>query len=64
MTAPSTPQPDDTREALAAYSHDSAWAGWVRYMFSKGTFNADGTWTMPGWAVERISGKWILPMPS
>src|SRR5678815_3283618 len=44
---------DEIREALAAYSHDSAWGGWMRYMFGKGTMNADGTWTMPAWAVER-----------
>jgi hypothetical protein len=41
------------REALAAYSHDSAWSGWMRYMIGKGTLNEDGTWTMPAWAVER-----------
>lgn len=40
------------RELLAAYAHN-AWAGWMRYLFSKGTFNEDGTWTMPAWAVER-----------
>lgn len=40
------------REALAAYAHD-AWSGWMRYMLSKAPLNADGTWTMPAWAVER-----------
>lgn len=44
---------DDIRELLAAYSHDAAWSGWLRYQFSKGTFNDDGSWTMPAWAVER-----------
>ena len=39
-------------ERLAEYSH-SAWAGWMRYMFDRGTFNDDGTWTMPDWAVKR-----------
>ncbi len=43
----------DVREQLAAYSHDSAWGGWMRYMIAKGTLNPDGTWTMPAWAVER-----------
>lgn len=43
----------DLREALASYSHNQAWSGWMRYMFSKGELNADGTWTMPAWAVER-----------
>lgn len=42
------------REALAEYAHD-AWAGWMKWLFSKGTFNSDGTWTMPKWAVERWS---------
>lgn len=25
----------------------------MRYQFSKGAMNDDGTWTMPAWAVER-----------
>jgi hypothetical protein len=25
----------------------------MTYLFSKGAFNEDGTWTMPVWAVER-----------
>jgi len=45
----------DIRERLAEYSHDLAWSGWMKYMFSKGIFNPDGTWTMPQWAVERWS---------
>jgi len=53
MATPPTPPPDALREALAAYSHDAAWAGWMQYQFSKGTLNEDGTWTMPAWAVER-----------
>lgn len=40
------------REKLAELAHDQ-WAGWMEYLFSKGTFNEDGTWTMPVWAVER-----------
>ena len=43
----------NVRERLAAYSHDSAWSGWMRYMLGKGTCNDDGSWTMPAWAVER-----------
>lgn len=39
-------------ERLAAYAHN-AWSGWMAYMLSKGTFNEDGTWTMPKWAVDR-----------
>jgi len=40
------------REGLAEYAHD-AWAGWMKYMFEKGTLNEDGTYTMPAWAVMR-----------
>lgn len=40
------------REKLANLCH-SQWSGWMKYLFSKGTFNADGTWTMPRWAVDR-----------
>jgi hypothetical protein len=40
------------REELAAYAHD-AWSGWMDYIFSKGIFHDDGTWTMPAWAAER-----------
>ncbi len=40
------------REQLAQLAH-SQWSGWMEYLFSKGTFNDDGTWTMPAWAVER-----------
>jgi len=43
----------EIRDALARYSHDSAWAGWMKYMFEKGTENPDGTWTMPASFVER-----------
>ncbi len=40
------------REELAELAHDQ-WSGWMQYLFSKGTFNNDGTWTMPAWAVDR-----------
>lgn len=42
----------DLRERLAALAHEQ-WSGWMKWQFSKGTFNADNTWTMPTWAVER-----------
>lgn len=32
----------DVREKLADYAHE-AWAGWMKYMFSKSTRNQDGT---------------------
>lgn len=40
------------REALANLAHEQ-WSGWMRYLFAKGVFNSDGTWTMPKWAVDR-----------
>jgi len=43
---------DETIEKLAEYAHE-AWAGWIRYMFSKGTIYPDGSLTLPDWAVER-----------
>lgn len=40
------------REELAKLA-DEQWLKWIHYLFSKGTLNEDGTWTMPTWAVER-----------
>lgn len=40
------------REKLAALCH-TQWSGWMSYMFSKGTLNDDGTWTMPQEFVAR-----------
>ena len=40
------------REKLAELAHNQ-WSGWMIYLFSKGEFNEDGTWTMPKWAVDR-----------
>ena len=42
----------DEREAMAAQCHEM-WSGWMRWMFQKGTYNADGTWTMPAENVQR-----------
>lgn len=39
-------------EALAAEQH-KIWAHWMEYQFSCGTFEADGSWTMPAHKVER-----------
>ncbi len=44
--------PLNTKESLANLCHEQ-WSGWMEYLFSKGVFNNDGTWTMPSWAVER-----------
>lgn len=48
------------REKLAELSHGQ-WSGWLRYMFSKGTFNKNGTWTMPSWAVSRWKRQMDTP---
>lgn len=34
------------RELLADIQH-AIWAHWMKYMFTQGTYNDDGTWTMP-----------------
>ena len=49
------------RELLAAYAHDEAWSGWMRYVFDKSTFNADGSVTIPTWAVERWGRQIATP---
>jgi len=41
-------------ELLAEFAHKQ-WSGWMEYLFEKGTYNSDGTWTMPKWAVDRWS---------
>ena len=41
------------REALADYAHH-AWSGWMDYLFSKGIFHDDGTWTMP----KEFADRW------
>lgn len=48
------------REQLAALEH-SQWSQWMEYQFDKGTFNSDGTWTMPAWAVERWQRQMRTP---
>lgn len=47
-------------ECHADLEHE-IWASWMRYLFSKGTRNPDGTWTMPAWAVERWSRQMNTP---
>ena len=48
------------REKLAELCHEQ-WSGWMHYLFSKGMFNKDGTWTMPAWAVERWKQQMEMP---
>lgn len=50
----------EQREKLAAYAHE-AWAGWMRYLFTKAPVNSDGTWTMPDWAVTRWQRQMNTP---
>lgn len=50
-------KPGDKREQLADYAHQ-AWAGWMRYLFTKGTMNEDGSFTIAADSVDR----WIRQM--
>ena len=50
----------EVREKLSALCHGQ-WAGWKVYQFSKGTYNADGSWTMPKWAVDRWTRQMKTP---
>lgn len=47
----------DIIEKLADLEHDS-WSRWMKYLFSKGEFNENGTWTMPASLVLR----WLRQM--
>ena len=42
----------ELREKLAQYAHE-AWSGWMDYLFTKGTFNDDGTFTINDISVSR-----------
>jgi hypothetical protein len=42
----------ELRNDLAELCH-SQWSNWMKYLFSKGTFNDDGSWTMPSSYVTR-----------
>lgn len=48
------------REALSDVSH-SIWSHWMRWMFSVGKFNDDGTWTMPADKAERWQRQMNTP---
>lgn len=43
---------NELREHLAGYAHD-AWAGWMKHLFKCSNENADGSVTIPEWAVKR-----------
>jgi len=51
---------DQLREALAAQEH-ARWSRWMRWMFDCGTYNPDGTWTMPADKVERWTRQMNTP---
>jgi hypothetical protein len=40
------------RELMAAAQH-KIWAHWMGHLFDQGSFNEDGSWTMPKDKVER-----------
>lgn len=48
------------RERLANLCHEQ-WSGWMNYMFDKGVFNKDGTWTMPKEFVDRWGRQMLTP---
>lgn len=50
----------DLREQIADVQHD-IWSHWMRWMFTTGTFNADGTWTMPAAKAERWQRQMETP---
>jgi len=40
------------KDSMAAAQH-LIWSNWMKHQFDQGTFNEDGTWTMPKEKVER-----------
>ena len=51
---------DRQREKVANLCHEQ-WSGWMEYMFSKASFNDDGTWTMPPELVRRWGRQMVTP---
>ena len=47
-------------EGIADVQH-AIWAHWMAYMFTQGTYNADGSWTMPAAKVERWTRQMNTP---
>jgi len=48
------------REALASNAHD-AWAGWMRWVYDKGTWNPDGSFTINPASAERWARQMGTP---
>jgi hypothetical protein len=44
------------REAIADHAH-RVWTKWLSYMFGKGVFNDNGTWTLPKDFVDRWTAQ-------
>jgi hypothetical protein len=44
------------REKLAEHAHKQ-WVRWIKYLLSVGTFNPDGSWTMPAYVVVQWQQK-------
>jgi hypothetical protein len=55
-----TVQKEFLRDALAAYAHDT-WSRWVRYQFTIGTKNPDGSFTIPPDKVARWDRQMNTP---
>jgi hypothetical protein len=51
---------DDQIEKLANYAHD-AWSRWMKYLFSKGIKNEDGSFTIDNESVSRWEREMITP---
>jgi hypothetical protein len=47
-------------EALAEYAH-TAWSGWMEYMFSKGCYNTDDSFTIPASLAQRWERQLSTP---
>lgn len=47
-------------ESIAAVQH-AIWSHWMRYMFTCGQFDPDGTWHMPAFKAERWQRQMDTP---
>jgi len=50
----------DLRECIADVQH-AIWAHWMKYMFSCGAFNPDGSWVMPADKAKRWTRQMNTP---
>ena len=54
MRALSDKELGNLKEELADYAHN-AWSHWMEYLFSKSSFNVDGSATIP----EHLVSRWL-----